>query len=435
MKSMATNGIVLWLPALLLLATSALPLAATPAGTPAQLPAGPAALHQNTVQASAAPAASDRKALRAAEQAPVVARHALPLQAYRDALEDTESKLEKPDGAREHAVVAAKTGAFALAGHTTSGGDVQLAADTQAAASPAGIRKAAQAPPEADLVARAARPAADTQAAASLSGSQEATQAPAEADVADQEARPAANTRATASPANVQEASQTSGQARSSGSSLRLTEEPRAAASPASLERPAQALAKTDRESHPSRLAEDTQVAASPANIEEAAQTSAGEDGDSRSAVAEAPGNIQSPDASQRVAQTALESMMYQSIGRRRTEAGLDPLQLDQKLTALARQRSQDMAQKDYFSHTGPDGTTARSLMIAAGIGPGLMGEILGRNNSADLGESVSSVVDAFMASSSHRGSIVQPRFRAAGVGTAVGRDGMKYYTILFFGT
>lgn len=125
---------------------------------------------------------------------------------------------------------------------------------------------------------------------------------------------------------------------------------------------------------------------------------------------------------------------MLQSINTRRSQAGLAQFELDDRLVQLSRIRSEDMAANNYFSHTAPDGSSARDLMIASKIGPGLMGEILGRNNSADSSQSVASVVDAFMNSPSHKDAMMNPRFSLAGVGTAYGADNLKYYTVLFFG-
>ncbi len=125
---------------------------------------------------------------------------------------------------------------------------------------------------------------------------------------------------------------------------------------------------------------------------------------------------------------------MFEAINRERVQLDLDPLELDGRLIYLARFRSQDMVDNDYFSHLAPDGATARSLMIAARIGPGLMGEILGRNNAPDISESVASVIEAFMNSPGHRRTILDSRFTSAGLGIAIGPGEMKYYTVLFFG-
>lgn len=128
------------------------------------------------------------------------------------------------------------------------------------------------------------------------------------------------------------------------------------------------------------------------------------------------------------------ELMMLYLINDERIQAGLAPLELDEALVHLARTRSFDMAENNYFSHIAPDGTSARSLMIDRKIGPGLMGEILGRNNSTDISQSVTSVVDAFLNSPGHHAAILNPRFVSAGVGAALGAENMSYYTMLFFG-
>ncbi len=131
---------------------------------------------------------------------------------------------------------------------------------------------------------------------------------------------------------------------------------------------------------------------------------------------------------------TAREHLMLDLIDQQRNQVGLGHLELDDTMIELARFRSQDMASQNYFSHVAPDGSSARDLMVDARIGPGLMGEILGRNNSADSVESVHFVVDAFMKSPDHRDAIVNDRFVTVGVGAATGSDGMSYYAVLFFG-
>lgn len=128
------------------------------------------------------------------------------------------------------------------------------------------------------------------------------------------------------------------------------------------------------------------------------------------------------------------ELQMFDLLNTERERSGLAPLELDDRLTELATARSMDMADRRYFSHVSPDGSSARSMMIASRIGPGLMGEILGRNNSSDPTESVQSVFGAFESSPNHRTAILRPRFAQVGVGIANGKDNMRYYAVLFFG-
>lgn len=135
----------------------------------------------------------------------------------------------------------------------------------------------------------------------------------------------------------------------------------------------------------------------------------------------------------QPVALSGLEQGMLEALNQRRAKAGLPPVVADLVLTQVARQRSNDMAVKNYFSHTAPDGSSFIDGLRARGITAGTVGEILGRNNASD-DLSVSMVADAFMNSPSHRLHVVYPSYQWAGIGVARGVDGMKYYTIIYRG-
>ena len=116
-----------------------------------------------------------------------------------------------------------------------------------------------------------------------------------------------------------------------------------------------------------------------------------------------------------------------------RVAAGLPPLIVDAGLVAVARIRSNDMAARNYFSHTSPDGQTAFSLLDQWGIPYGWAGENLARNNYPPA-EMVAIAIRDLMASSSHRDNILNPHFMRVGVGYALGKDGMHYFTTVFVG-
>jgi uncharacterized protein YkwD len=111
---------------------------------------------------------------------------------------------------------------------------------------------------------------------------------------------------------------------------------------------------------------------------------------------------------------------------------GLNEIAIDPLLTAVARERSADMARRAYFSHTTPDGTTFIDTLSSLGV-TGVVGEILGRTNTTDI-EAVESVVVAFTHSPSHNLHLVYDAYASAGVGFAASADGMKYYTVIFHG-
>ncbi len=125
------------------------------------------------------------------------------------------------------------------------------------------------------------------------------------------------------------------------------------------------------------------------------------------------------------------EAGMLEAINARRQEAGLPPVFPDDRLTDIARLRSQDMAARNYFSHTTPEGTTAISLLKGLGLPYTVAGEILGRTNGPE-DQSVDLIISGFLNSPRHRNQVLNPRYTEAGLGYAIGPGNMRYYAILF---
>jgi len=130
---------------------------------------------------------------------------------------------------------------------------------------------------------------------------------------------------------------------------------------------------------------------------------------------------------------SAFESDILAGINAQRTTAGMAPLQLDSNLVMVARERSNDMAQKGYFAHVSPTGDTAFLIMDRYGIPYAWAGENLARNNYPD-DESVAVSLRDWMASQGHRDNILGPHYQTVGVGAAVDGAGMKYFTLVFVG-
>jgi uncharacterized protein YkwD len=126
-----------------------------------------------------------------------------------------------------------------------------------------------------------------------------------------------------------------------------------------------------------------------------------------------------------------LESAMLASHDQERAKANLPAFTVDGTLTQIARQRAQDMASRNYFSHTSPTGQTAFTLLNASGYGYALAGENLARNNYPES-QTVSVAMQAFMASQAHRVNVLEAKFTRIGIGMAVGADGMKYFAVVF---
>jgi uncharacterized protein YkwD len=95
-----------------------------------------------------------------------------------------------------------------------------------------------------------------------------------------------------------------------------------------------------------------------------------------------------------------------------RTQRGLQPLQLNQRLTNAAQGHSEDMALRDYFSHEGPNGSSIASRVIAAGYNYSRVGE-----NIAAGYATAQEVVNSWMNSPGHKANILNPDFQEIGIG------------------
>ena len=111
------------------------------------------------------------------------------------------------------------------------------------------------------------------------------------------------------------------------------------------------------------------------------------------------------------------ESSLISLINNERTNRGLETLSVHSSLTTAARGHSQDMACNDFFSHTGSDGSSPFSRIIAAGYSYSLASENIyagsGSNNSA------SAAFNAWMNSEGHRINMLDSRVTHIGVGYA----------------
>lgn len=90
------------------------------------------------------------------------------------------------------------------------------------------------------------------------------------------------------------------------------------------------------------------------------------------------------------------------------------PLEHHPALQAAARGHSRDMATRNYFDHTSPDGSTMATRVRAAGYGGGAIGE-----NIAAGRATAEAVVDQWVQSPGHCSNLMSREFRYLGVGYA----------------
>ena len=130
---------------------------------------------------------------------------------------------------------------------------------------------------------------------------------------------------------------------------------------------------------------------------------------------------------------SSAESELLALTNRARSNAGLRALKLDSTLASVARWRSKDMIDNDYFSHDipgwGQNGVFAKLSSI--GYCYKIAGENIGWNTYPD-DQATAAIQDMFMNSSSHRSIILGSSWDVIGVGAYKGADGKKMYTVLF---
>ncbi len=124
-----------------------------------------------------------------------------------------------------------------------------------------------------------------------------------------------------------------------------------------------------------------------------------------------------------------IEAAIRLSINQVRQKEKLQPLKNNERLAEVARKYSKEMAEKNFFSHTGVDGSTLASRVEASGIIYWLVGENLFRGT--NLNEPVTIAVEGWLESPGHRANILRPPFNETGVG--VWRIKNTYYITQLF--
>jgi len=125
---------------------------------------------------------------------------------------------------------------------------------------------------------------------------------------------------------------------------------------------------------------------------------------------------------------TSAEQKMVNLVNQERSKAGLQQLRVDMSLVELARNKSQDMIDRNYFGHNSPTYGSPFDMMRQAGVKYSTAAENLAG------AASVESAHANLMASSGHRANILNPRFNYLGAGIASGGPYGNMFTQLFVG-
>jgi len=127
----------------------------------------------------------------------------------------------------------------------------------------------------------------------------------------------------------------------------------------------------------------------------------------------------------------SLERTAFDLLNQKRVENGLQPLPWNEKLAAVARIHSQNMAEFNFFSHRGLDDKMVSDRADDAGMG---RWRAIGENIAFNRGyqDPITKAVELWLDSPSHRNNLLDGNWKETAVGIAVAADGSYYLTQVF---
>lgn len=123
--------------------------------------------------------------------------------------------------------------------------------------------------------------------------------------------------------------------------------------------------------------------------------------------------------------QSSVAAQVVALVNAERAKAGCGPLTFNATLARAAQGHSDDMAARDFFDHTNPDGAGPGDRVTAAGYPWSTYGENIAKGQS-----SAEQVMEAWMNSPGHRANILNCDFKEIGVG--IHDAGGPYWTQVF---
>ena len=121
------------------------------------------------------------------------------------------------------------------------------------------------------------------------------------------------------------------------------------------------------------------------------------------------------------------EKEVVRLVNRERASRGLKPLTYDWELSRVARYKSEDMRNNNYFSHTSPTYGSPFQMMKSFGIKYTAAGENIAKGQ-----KTPESVMNAWMNSSGHRANILNGQYEQIGIGYETDKSGNTYWVQMF---
>jgi uncharacterized YkwD family protein len=122
-----------------------------------------------------------------------------------------------------------------------------------------------------------------------------------------------------------------------------------------------------------------------------------------------------------------LETEVVRLVNVERSKVGIPSLKENGELSLIARDKSQDFINKNYFAHNSPTYGTPFEMLRTYGIKFTEAGENIAKGQ-----KSAVEVMDSWMNSPGHRENILNPNFNKLGVGVVEDNKGVLYWTQIF---
>ncbi|HET6860632.1 MAG TPA: sigma-70 family RNA polymerase sigma factor [Streptomyces sp.] len=135
-----------------------------------------------------------------------------------------------------------------------------------------------------------------------------------------------------------------------------------------------------------------------------------------------APAPTEQPDS----APSSFAQEVTALVNTERGKSGCGPVSQNSRLDTAGQRHSEDMAARDYFDHTSPDGKDPGDRVTAAGYAWSTYGENIARGQSTPA-----SVMQGWMDSPGHRANILNCSFKEIGLGVHNGSGG-PWWTQVF---
>ncbi|GAB7013248.1 CAP domain-containing protein [Halolamina salina] len=135
-----------------------------------------------------------------------------------------------------------------------------------------------------------------------------------------------------------------------------------------------------------------------------------------------------------------IEELIHKKMNERRVQNGVEPLERNETLDAVARYKSWDMAQQDYFAHTGPNGTTHAEVRSQYKLKCNHSGQNIYKHTTRQIVDDTydflnnerkvsTGAVDFLLDSPSHRQNALSSNYDTQGIGVFVDENGTVFVT------